>query len=96
MPVVIQFNKRDLPDIRPDEEIDGLAQQGKEPVFKAIATRGNGVLDTFVGLMKLTWHNLEESHGLASKFGIDAATVLQSRRQRIEQSGGGTAAGARS
>ena len=40
MPLVIQFNKRDLPDIRTEEELERLATRGKEPVFSAIATRG--------------------------------------------------------
>ena len=34
----------DLADVRPDDEIDMLAKKGKEPVYKAIATRGTGVL----------------------------------------------------
>ncbi|HJL29691.1 MAG TPA: gliding motility protein, partial [Polyangiaceae bacterium LLY-WYZ-15_(1-7)] len=43
-PLVIQFNKRDLPGIRTDEEIDRLAERGSEPVFKAVAIRGVGVI----------------------------------------------------
>ena len=35
LPVVIQFNKRDLPKVRSDEEIASLAGRGREPVFKA-------------------------------------------------------------
>ena len=30
IPLVIQFNKRDMPDVRSDEEIDMLAKKGKE------------------------------------------------------------------
>src|SRR5690349_21051199 len=55
IPTVIQFNKRDLPDVRSDEEIDALAQKGKEPVYKAVATSGGGVLETFLGLVAVTW-----------------------------------------
>src|SRR5271166_626121 len=32
LPVVIQFNKRDLDRVRSDEEIDALARRGREPV----------------------------------------------------------------
>jgi hypothetical protein len=71
MPLVIQYNKRDLPNIRSDSEITQLARQGKEPVFCAIANRGEGVLETFVGLLLLTWRTLQATHDLASKFGLD-------------------------
>jgi signal recognition particle receptor subunit beta len=76
MPLVIQFNKRDLPDIRTDEELDALAKRGKEPVYKAIAVRGAGVLETLMGLMELTWRKLEEEHRLAEKFGVRPEPLL--------------------
>ena len=34
IPTVIQFNKRDLPDVRPDAELSDLARKGKEPVSR--------------------------------------------------------------
>lgn len=70
MPVVIQFNKRDLPNIRPDAEISDLAAKGREPVFKATAVSGEGVLETFFGLLNRTWEKLEAEHHLSSKIGI--------------------------
>jgi signal recognition particle receptor subunit beta len=76
MPVVIQFNKRDLPNIRSDEEIVQLAAQGHEPVYAAVATQGRGTTETFVGLLHLTWSALEAEHDLARKFGFDAAAFL--------------------
>lgn len=76
MPLVIQFNKRDLPDIRTDEEIDALAARGNEPVFKAIAVRGVGVLETLMGLMTITWRRLEEEHRLSDKFGMKPEPLL--------------------
>jgi len=83
LPLVIQFNKRDLPEIRDDAEIDALAAKGREPVFKAIATRGVGVLDTFFGLMDVTWAHLETEHGLEEKFAIERATLLHDLRTRL-------------
>ena len=73
LPLVIQFNKRDMPDVRSDEEIDASRKRGKEPVFKAIAMRGNGVIETFMGLLELTWRKLEREHQLCEKFGIDGS-----------------------
>src|SRR5262245_53516196 len=62
MPLVIQFNKRDLADIRSDAELEELAARGSEPVYLAIATRGVGVVQTFMGLLHLTWDTLERAH----------------------------------
>lgn len=76
IPLVIQFNKRDLPDIRTDEEIDALATRGKEPVFKAVALRGTGVIETLMGLLEATWGHLETEHQLADKFGITPEPLL--------------------
>lgn len=82
-PLVLQFNKRDLPGIRTDEEIDAMAAKGKEPVFKAVALRGTGVMETFLGLTELTWRRLEEMHKLHEKFGLDPDEFLKGIRQRL-------------
>jgi mutual gliding-motility protein MglA len=71
MPVVIQFNKRDLPRIRSDEEIAVLAARGREPVFKASAVNGQGVLETFFALLHVTWNKLDTEHQLAPMLGIE-------------------------
>jgi len=78
LPIVIQFNKRDLPDVRPDEELDQLAKRGREPVFKAVAMKGEGVLETFLGLMRITWAKLERENQLDKKFQIRLDEVLAS------------------
>ena len=52
MPLVIQYNKRDLPDIRSEEEIDAHGEHGQASrTFLATATHGNGVMETFIGLI---------------------------------------------
>lgn len=76
MPVVIQFNKRDLANIRPDSEIAELAAKGREPVFKATAVSGEGVLETFFGLLNCTWEKLEAEHQLSTKIGIQEGSFL--------------------
>ena len=70
MPFVIQFNKRDLPAVRSDAEIEALAQRGREPIFKATAINGAGVLESFFGLLNLTWTKLESEHQLAKMFSV--------------------------
>jgi mutual gliding-motility protein MglA len=83
IPLVIQFNKRDLPDIRSDREVDTLAARGTEPVFKAVATRGVGVMETLLGLCERTWWHLQARHDLEGKLGIDSAALVGEVRARL-------------
>jgi hypothetical protein len=76
MPLVIQFNKRDLPAIRTDTELAELAAKGKEPVFRAVATAGQGVLETLTGLLHLTYSALDAEHHLSKKFKLDSKAIL--------------------
>jgi signal recognition particle receptor subunit beta len=71
MPVIIQFNKRDMPNVRSEAELGKLAAQGNEPVYLAVATQGQGVVESFMGLLFLTWTHLNKQHDLARKFGFD-------------------------
>jgi len=74
--LVIQFNKRDLPGIRSDEEVRRIAAKGSEPVFTAIALEGVGVAETFTGLAASTWQKLEKRLELSRRFGVDEAEFL--------------------
>lgn len=77
VPLVIQFNKRDLPNVRSDQELDGLAKRGKEPVYKACAVNGEGVLECFFGLLDRSWKRLEAEHDLSQKLGLGPAAFLE-------------------
>jgi mutual gliding-motility protein MglA len=83
MPLVIQFNKRDLPDVRTEAELGQLAARGKEPVYLAVATAGTGVIETFIGLLHLTWETLDRTHQLAKKLSIDGKMLLGSAAQQL-------------
>jgi mutual gliding-motility protein MglA len=87
LPLVIQFNKRDMPSVRSDAEISALAGKGREPVFKASAVKGEGVLETFFGLLHLTWSKLDSEHQLAKKLGFDTAKFLASAAQKLGHRG---------
>lgn len=76
VPLVIQFNKRDLPHVRTDAEIDDLARRGKEPVFKASAVQGRGVMESFFGLLSRAWTKLDVEHDLTQKLGIQPDEFL--------------------
>ncbi len=75
-PIVIQFNKRDMEDVRTDEELEAIATQSGEPIYKAVATRGYGVMQTLRGLIRETWSRLEEEHRLEQKFGVSPVLFM--------------------
>ncbi len=77
MPLVIQFNKRDLPLVRSDEEIAELARRGKEPVYKACAVKGEGVVESFFGLLDRAWRKLDGEHDLTAKLGVGPDALLE-------------------
>jgi signal recognition particle receptor subunit beta len=53
LPLVFQYNKRDLPDIALPSEIARLLDVGSRPAFEGVAVQGRGVLDTLraIGFM---------------------------------------------
>jgi signal recognition particle receptor subunit beta len=75
LPKVIQFNKRDLPDIKPLAEI--RKAWGDIPTFPAVATKGEGVLETFRELLRLTYRGLDARHEFAQKFGVSEEDFLK-------------------
>jgi signal recognition particle receptor subunit beta len=83
IPIVIQFNKRDLPRVRSDEDLAKLATKGKEPLFPAIATKGDGVVETFLGLCASTWDSLERRIGLGSRHGVARNEMLDALAKQL-------------
>jgi hypothetical protein len=54
IPWVIQYNKRDLPNVYTLDELNAeLNPGGKAPCFEAVATQGKGVFETFRGISHL-------------------------------------------
>ncbi len=64
MPYVIQYNKRDLPNIAPNEYLDYLLNNGAKhiPTFLASAFRGEGVIETLNAVAKLVLQDFIEKH----------------------------------
>ncbi len=91
IPIVIQFNKRDMEDIRSDAELEAIANQSREPIYRAIATRGYGVMQTLRGLLGQTWNKLEEENELEERFGISPARFMQEVDANLKHDPGGRA-----
>jgi GTPase SAR1 family protein len=87
LPLVIQFNKRDMPNVRSDADIETLAKKGREPVFKASAVKGEGVLESFFGLLHLAWSKLDAEQQLAKKLGLDSHRFLTTAAEKLGHKG---------
>ncbi len=60
IPVVLQFNKRDLPDVVPVEEMNQALNPRGLPHFESSAVTGQGVFETLKGISKLTLLSLKK------------------------------------
>ena len=62
IPMVMQYNKRDLPDVMEFEALNRGLNARRSPHFGAVATRGEGVLETFAEIVLLTLQDLSKKH----------------------------------
>jgi len=53
LPYVVQYNKRDLPNASPLDQLEEALNPTKVPAFEAVATKGVGVFDTLKAVAKL-------------------------------------------
>jgi signal recognition particle receptor subunit beta len=60
VPWVIQYNKRDLPDVATLEELEKAINFGKAPYLEAVAYKGNGVKETLKGISTLVIKKLNK------------------------------------
>lgn len=58
IPTVMQWNKRDLPNVSPVRELEERLNELKLPSFEAAAVKGDGVFDTLKAVSKLVLLNL--------------------------------------
>jgi signal recognition particle receptor subunit beta len=75
IPKVVQFNKRDLPEVKALKEIKQA--WGDVPTFPAVAIRGEGVLETFRELLRLVYRGIDERHRFGEKFGVSEEDFLK-------------------
>jgi mutual gliding-motility protein MglA len=59
-PMVMQYNKRDLPDILTVEELNATLNPRGVPFYEAVATNGQGVLKTFTATSKLVLQDMQK------------------------------------
>ena len=62
LPFTLQYNKRDLPNIIPVEEIDKLLNTRDLPWFEAVAVTGRGVFETLKSVAKEVLFELKKHY----------------------------------
>ena len=76
IPLVIQFNKRDLSKIVTEQEINQRWQTTPWPVYFSNALAGNGVIETFTGLLSSLYQYTDKHYQLLETHGLDNKTFL--------------------
>jgi signal recognition particle receptor subunit beta len=66
IPTVIQYNKRDLPNALPLENLNARLNPHGKPFFEAVAVKGQGVEETLKGVTTLVFRSLANKYGGAS------------------------------
>ncbi len=69
MPLVLQYNKRDLPNALPIEILNERLNPRGVPFYEAVAIKGQGVEETLKGVTQLVFRSLATKYG-----GVDAGS----------------------
>ncbi len=77
LPIVVQLNKRDLPDAQREEDLGELRKVIRPPMVPAVAVRGEGVVETLWALLTLTYRSLDRSMGLADRWKVSEKEFLE-------------------
>lgn len=98
MPFIIQYNKRDLPNIAPIEELQAQLNPRNVPYFEAVATSGSGVFATLKAISKIVIEKAQKSSTEKSESKtavVAAASESGSPKQKPEPEPVAASAGAK-
>ncbi|SFM57895.1 GTP-binding protein [Marinobacter pelagius] len=77
LPMVVQFNKRDLPAVVDEAELQARwAGTPWAPLAMASALQGTGVIETFQALLDRLYTGIDAEFDLAGKHSIDRSTFI--------------------
>jgi len=62
MPMIIQFNKRDLPEVASIDELNAAINKHNAPIYEGVATTGIGVHETLKAITRLVLNSLKEKY----------------------------------
>jgi hypothetical protein len=87
VPVVIQYNKRDLPEAVAMATADRFGTKQTpatdRKLIEACAKQGDGVVETFFELVGCTWDFLDQDLKLADKLGIDSSAFRRALAEHV-------------
>jgi len=83
LPLVVQFNKRDLPDLVSEAELRETWGPTGLPVFMASALQGQGVLETFQAAVEGIIESVDQRLGLQERYQVDQKAFVQSMVKTI-------------
>jgi signal recognition particle receptor subunit beta len=89
IPHLIQYNKRDLPEVQSLEDLHRQINKYNAPFFEAVANKGKGVLETLTTISKMVLKKLREQPQLAQKvetgppqaYGLSDEFIVMSREE---------------
>ena len=87
MPLVVQYNKRDLPGVAPVTEMNGALNLYGSPYYESVATTGIGVQDTLKAITKLVLLHLTKKYDTRRQAGAEAARAMSRFPRRSPRRG---------
>lgn len=85
IPWVIQYNKRDLPDVYTVDELERALNPRKVPSFEATAKTGEGVFESFKMISRMLLKHLSQQVGVKIVSQGDAAQAAQAAQPSVQQ-----------
>ena len=82
LPIIVQYNKRDLPEATPLATLDRFGEPGRA-IAEACAKQGEGVIPTFFALLGSAWDKLDRDLKLVEKTGIDGDAFRRAVAEHI-------------
>ena len=87
VPIVVQMNKRDLPDARGADEFHDLPGAASATFVPAVAIRNEGVVETLHTLLGLAFRRLDRMLGVGHTWQIDEEQFLGDIFARVDVAG---------
>jgi signal recognition particle receptor subunit beta len=86
IPIVLQYNKRDLPNAMPVAELDKRLNRLSAPHYQSVATTGIGVEETLKGITTLVINHLVKKYGLEGSEPLDKEIQILNANTTVEVS----------
>jgi signal recognition particle receptor subunit beta len=85
IPMVVQYNKRDLKSASPIEELKAILNREGRPDFEVVATEGKGVFQTLKQLIKMTFKKIAVEQGINLSIKVKDESFLEKHLQTAEK-----------